>query len=58
VAGYSYELAFGKAEPDYDYTGAVTFTAEDLAALKPGQVWADGRAMSLGEFEKLAEDSF
>ena len=57
VAGYAYELAFGKAEPDYDYTGTVTFTAEDLAALAPGQVWADGRAMSLGEFEKLAEDS-
>ncbi|MFJ9151373.1 hypothetical protein ACIRP7_25700 [Streptomyces sp. NPDC102270] len=39
------------------YNGIVTFTAADLAALEPGQVWADDRAMSLGEFEELAEDS-
>ncbi|MGW3101731.1 hypothetical protein [Streptomyces sp. NPDC001100] len=57
VPGYTYELAFGKAEPDYEYTGTVTFTAKDLSALKPGQVWADDKAMSLGEFEKLAENS-
>ncbi|WP_316775188.1 hypothetical protein [Streptomyces sasae] len=38
-------------------SGTVTFTAGYLAALQPGQVWADDRAMSLGEFEKLAEDS-
>ena len=57
VPGYSYELAFGKAVPDYEYTGTVTFTAKDLSALKPGQVWADDRAMSLADFEKLADDS-
>lgn len=57
VAGYTYELAFGKAEFNYEYTGTVTFRAADLTALKPGQVWADDRAMSLGEFEKLAERS-
>ncbi|MEV5534743.1 hypothetical protein [Streptomyces prunicolor] len=57
VANYTYELAFGKAEFNYEYTGHVTFRAADLAALKPGQVWADGKVMSLGEFEKLAEDS-
>jgi len=57
VPGYAYRLAFGKAESDYEYTGIVTFTADDLAALTPGQVWADDRAMSLDEFEELAEDS-
>ncbi|MGW3814840.1 hypothetical protein [Streptomyces sp. NPDC005046] len=57
VPDYTYELGFGKAESSYEYTGTVTFRAADLAKLKPGQVWADDRAMSLGEFEKLAEDS-
>lgn len=57
VPGYTYELVFGKAEFNYEYTGIVTFRAADLTALKPGQVWADDRAMSLGEFEELAEDS-
>ncbi|MCI3273323.1 hypothetical protein [Streptomyces cylindrosporus] len=57
VSSYTYVLAFGKAEYNYEYTGVVTFTAEDLARLRPGQVWADDRAMSLGEFERLAEDS-
>jgi hypothetical protein len=57
VPGYTYELAFGKAEFNYEYTGLVAFTAHDLATLHPGQVWADGRSMSLGEFEELAEDS-
>lgn len=57
VPGYTYELAFGKAESNYEYTGTVTFTAKDLASLKPGQVWADGKAMSLRAFEKLAEDA-
>jgi hypothetical protein len=54
VPGYSYQLAFGKAEFNYEYVGVVTFHAADLAKLKPGQVWADGRAMSRGKFEKLA----
>jgi len=57
VPAYTYELAFGKAEFNYEYTGTVTFRASDLAALEPGQVWADGRVMGLGEFEELAEDS-
>lgn len=56
VSGHTYSLAFGRY-PDSDYTGTVTFTAKDIARLKPGRVWADGRAMSLGEFEELAEDS-
>jgi hypothetical protein len=54
VPGYTYRLAFGKAEFNYEYVGTVTFRAADLAKLKPGQVWADGRAMSRGKFEKLA----
>ncbi|KUM73854.1 hypothetical protein [Streptomyces griseorubiginosus] len=57
LSGHTYQLAFGKDESNYEYTGLVTFTAADLARLTPGQVWADDRAMSLGEFEKLAEDS-
>ncbi|MET9891447.1 hypothetical protein ABZZ47_14740 [Streptomyces sp. NPDC006465] len=57
VPDYTYELGFGKAEFNYEYTGTVTFRAADLATLKPGQVWADDRVMSLGEFERLAEDS-
>jgi hypothetical protein len=57
LPSHSYELAFGKGEFNYEYTGTVTFSAADLATLEPGQVWADDRAMSLGEFEELAEDS-
>jgi hypothetical protein len=57
VSSYTYELGFGKAEFDYEYTGIVTFRASDLAVLETAQVWADGRAMSLDEFEELAEDS-
>lgn len=57
LPGYSYELVFGKAEYDYEYTGSVTFRAADLRGLGPGRVWAEDRAMSLGEFERLAEDS-
>ncbi|MFF4831592.1 hypothetical protein [Streptomyces sp. NPDC001315] len=57
MPAYTYELSFGKAEFNYEYTGIVTFRATDLHPLRRGQVWADGRAMSLGEFERLAEDS-
>ena len=57
VPAYTYQLGFGKAEFNYEYNGIVTFRAADLATLKPGQVWADGRVMSRDEFEKLAADS-
>jgi hypothetical protein len=57
VPAYTYQLAFGKAEFNYEYTGLVTFRAGDLARLKAGQVWADDRVMGRGEFEKLAADS-
>ncbi|MFD9409415.1 hypothetical protein ACFWBN_20695 [Streptomyces sp. NPDC059989] len=39
-----------------DYSGTVRFTAEDLAGLKPGEVWAGGRAMSPKKFRALVED--
>jgi len=54
---HSYALRFGHYDTGDSYNGTAEFTAADIAALKPGQVWADGRAMSLDEFEKLAEDS-
>lgn len=54
---HHYTLSFGHYVTGDSYNGFVTFTAADLDALKSGQVWADGRAMSLGEFEELAEDS-
>ncbi|MFF4350773.1 hypothetical protein [Streptomyces sp. NPDC001530] len=54
---HDYVLRFGHYITGDSYNGIVEFSAEDIAALKPGQVWADDRAMSLGEFEKLAEDS-
>ncbi|MGW5653639.1 hypothetical protein [Streptomyces humi] len=57
VAGYTYRLGFMKGESDYEYTTTLTFRTADLAKLGAGQVWADGRVMGLGEFEKLAEDS-
>jgi hypothetical protein len=57
VADYTYQLGFMKGEYNYEYNATLTFRTADLAKLKPGQVWADDRAMSLGEFEKLAEDS-
>ncbi|WP_229703430.1 hypothetical protein [Streptomyces albiflavescens] len=54
---HRYTLSFHHYVTGDSYNGVVEFTAEDITALKPGQVWADGRAMSPGEFEKLAEDS-
>jgi len=54
---HEYTLAFGHYITGDSYNGIVEFSTEQIAALKPGQVWADDKAMSLGEFEKLAEDS-
>jgi hypothetical protein len=54
---HEYSLIFGHYITGDSYNGIVEFSAEQITALKPGQVWADGKAMSLGEFEKLAEDS-
>ncbi|MEU0968529.1 hypothetical protein ABZ357_25010 [Streptomyces sp. NPDC005917] len=57
LAGHRYTLSFGHYVTGDSYNGIADFSAEDVERLKHGQVWADGRAMSLGEFEKLAEDS-
>ncbi|MFI6459851.1 hypothetical protein [Streptomyces sp. NPDC050528] len=54
---HTYSLVFGHYITGDSYNGIVEFTTEQITALRPGQVWADGKAMSLGEFEKLAEDS-
>jgi hypothetical protein len=54
---HRYTLSFGHYVTGDSYNGVVTFTAADLDALTSDQVWADGRAMSLRDFEKLAEDS-
>lgn len=56
-ADLAYQVAFGKAEFNYDYTGRVTFRLADVEALEPGQVWADGRSMTREAFEELAEES-
>ncbi|MFJ9631162.1 hypothetical protein ACIRU8_25970 [Streptomyces sp. NPDC101175] len=57
LPAYHYSITFGHYVTGDSYNGVVTFTTEDITALEPGQVWADDKAMSLGEFEKLAEDS-
>jgi hypothetical protein len=54
---HTYTLSFGHYVTGDSYNGVVTFAAEDVATLGADEVWADGRAMSLGEFEGLAEDS-
>ncbi|MBK6017700.1 hypothetical protein [Streptomyces sp. MBT53] len=54
---YHYSMSFGHYITGDSYNGVVDFTTEQITALKPGQVWADDKAMSLGEFEKLAENS-
>ncbi|MFF7174527.1 MULTISPECIES: hypothetical protein [Streptomyces] len=54
---HHYTLGFGHYVTGDSYNGIVTFTTADLDALTPGQVWADSRAMSRHDFEKLAEDS-
>ncbi|WP_405978438.1 hypothetical protein [Streptomyces sp. NBC_00158] len=53
--GREYSLSF--RPPGFgDYSGSVSFTAEDLAGLKPGEVWAGGRAMSQKKFRKRVAD--
>ncbi|SOD83316.1 hypothetical protein [Streptomyces sp. Ag109_G2-15] len=57
LPGHRYTLAFGHYVTGDSYNGTVEFTTEQIGRLGPGQVWADGRAMRLGAFEKLAEDA-
>lgn len=56
LSGHTYTFVFHDQTDDYA-NGAVTFTTADLGRLKRGQVWADDRAMSVEEFEKVAEES-
>ncbi|MFF9584193.1 hypothetical protein [Streptomyces achromogenes] len=54
---HHYVLRFGQYSGGDARNGTVEFTTEQVGRLKPGQVWADGRAMSGREFERLASDS-
>ncbi|MGW2768468.1 hypothetical protein [Streptomyces sp. NPDC001275] len=53
LPGRTYALAFRGSG---SYMAHVYFTADDLASLRPGQVWADDRAMSTKDFDELVED--
>ncbi|QDY78656.1 hypothetical protein [Streptomyces qinzhouensis] len=54
--GYVYSLDFRSNPGDRDmYDAGIYFTTEELASLKPGEVWR-GSAVSREEFEKTAEE--
>ncbi|MFF1400157.1 hypothetical protein ACFVZD_41100 [Streptomyces sp. NPDC058287] len=53
LPGRTYALEFHGSG---SYMAHVYFTADDLASLRPGQVWADDRAMSPKEFAELVDD--
>ncbi|MFJ8231577.1 hypothetical protein ACIQ9E_16720 [Streptomyces sp. NPDC094448] len=55
--GYRYSLDFRTVEGrETRYEAGARFTAEDLATLKPGEVW-DGDAVTRKEFDERAEES-
>ncbi|MFC7258057.1 hypothetical protein [Streptomyces lutosisoli] len=57
LPGRSYALDVAGPRSGWSpYDVWVYFTTEDLNRLKPGQVWADGRAMSRDAFEDLVDD--
>ncbi|MFJ9913868.1 hypothetical protein [Actinacidiphila glaucinigra] len=53
----TYSLSFRGPRGGGTYNGQVYFTAADLASLRPGQVWADDRAMSRTAFAELVSDT-
>lgn len=53
LPGRTYALTFRGSG---SYLAHGYFTADDLASLRPGQVWADDRAMSTKDFDELVED--
>ncbi|MFK4148930.1 hypothetical protein [Streptomyces sp. NPDC004065] len=53
LPGRTYSLSFRGSG---GYRAHVHFTVGDLASLRPGQVWADDRAMSEGDFDALVDD--
>ena len=56
LAGRTYWAQF-RSPDDGVYYGEAYFTEDDLAGLAPGEVWADGRAMSRGAFRKVRDDA-
>ncbi|WP_330455934.1 hypothetical protein OIB37_03075 [Streptomyces sp. NBC_00820] len=55
--GRVYALSFtGSRQGWTPYDGHVYFTADDLASLRPGQVWADDHAMDRDAFDKLVDE--
>ncbi|BCM69684.1 MULTISPECIES: hypothetical protein [Streptomyces] len=54
---HHYVLRFGHYTGGDSYNGSVEFTGEQIGRLRPGRVWADGRAMSPRAFERLAADA-
>lgn len=60
LPGYTYRVEFRSYDDDGllggVYHGHVRFTAEDLAGLEPGEMWAGGRAMSPKKFMELVAD--
>ncbi|MEO3974947.1 hypothetical protein [Streptomyces sp. CAU 1734] len=55
--GHTYVLGFKGPHDGWNpYDGEVHFTADDLASLDPGQVWADGRVMSRDAFAELVDE--
>ncbi|MGW1026229.1 hypothetical protein ACWD4J_21480 [Streptomyces sp. NPDC002577] len=56
--GKSYALDFTSGKGDnVEYRGVATFSTSDIEKLAPGQVWADGKSMSLKAFREQADDS-
>ncbi|MCE0446707.1 hypothetical protein LT493_25295 [Streptomyces tricolor] len=54
---HHYVLRFGHYTGGDSCNGSVEFTGEQIGRLRPGRVWADGRAMSPRAFERLAADA-
>ncbi|MEU2053720.1 hypothetical protein [Streptomyces bungoensis] len=54
---HHYVLGFGHYVTGDSYNAVAEFTTERIGRLRPGQIWADGRAMSPRAFERLADDS-
>ncbi|WP_406858932.1 hypothetical protein ABZO31_01265 [Streptomyces sp. HUAS MG47] len=55
--GYTYALRFWEPDDALAYAGEVTFDAEDLARLEPGQVLTFQGVMTRDAFEEAAEDA-
>ncbi|MFE3933794.1 hypothetical protein ACFXPJ_08345, partial [Streptomyces goshikiensis] len=56
LTGYTYSVSFFARDGGSVYYGNSYFTAEDLAGLKPGEVWSGGRARTRKEFREYVKD--